>query len=529
MSAPVGLLEKLQALQGGVRAESLTDRVVLHALAPAIPRLAVMLTSEHHYEFASLVVEHSGAERFVARYYFYAGNVREEPGATSLIEMIVETDTPELPAISDRVHAADWHEREAEDMFGIHITGHPFLGDFVLHDNDWREAVAPMRRPFDAMQRMTGTGMGVAWRPRRILREPGSLVFPVGPIWGDYHEAGLWLLETTGELIRQAHSRLFYKYRGVEKIAEGQPPMQALLLAERFSGAAAFAHGLAYCQALEKLADCVVPVRAGRLRVVFAELERIRYHAATIAELAGSTGLAVGKSMAQEIEETLLRLTGEVCGHRYQFGLIAPGGLAWQPGEDALQRLDHGVMAVQERLSQLEGWLLNSSSFLDRIEEMGILTTELADIYGAVGPVGRASGRPLDLRCHLPYGDYRETSFSPHVETEGDGFARMRVFFGEIRASSGIVRDCLADLPPGPVSSDCHIQPGSALGWVEAPTGGAFHWVRVGEDGLIARLRISTAGFHNWHAFHRTVENAAFQDFPIILASYGLSIAENDR
>jgi Ni,Fe-hydrogenase III large subunit/Ni,Fe-hydrogenase III component G len=488
-----------------------------------------MLTSEHHYEFASLVVEHSGAGSFVARYYFYTGRVLEDPGAARLIEMVVETDRPQLPAISDRVHAADWHEREAEDMFGIHIAGHPFLGDFVLHDNDWREAVAPMRRSFDATQRLTGTGVGVAWRPRRILREPGSLMFPVGPIWGDYHEAGLWLLETTGELIRQAHSRLFYKYRGVEKIAEGQPPMQALLLAERFSGAAAVAHGLAYCQALEKLADCVVPVRARRLRIVFAELERIRYHAATIAELAGSTGLAVGKAMAQEIEETLLRLAGDVCGHRYQFGLIAPGGLAWQPGDDALQRLDHGVMAVQERLDKLESWLLNSSSFLDRIEEMGILTTKLADIYGAVGPVGRASGRPLDLRCHLPYEDYLETSFSPHVETEGDGFARLRVFFGETRASSRIVRDRLADLKPGPIRSDCDIQPGSALGWVEAPTGGAFHWVRVGVDGLIARLRISTAGFHNWHAFHRAVENAAFQDFPIILASYGLSIAENDR
>jgi Ni,Fe-hydrogenase III component G len=162
VSAPVGLLERLQALQGGVRAEPLTDRVVLHAPAPEIPRLAVMLASEYRYEFASLVVEHSGAETFVARYYFYAGDVLEAPGAASLIEMIVETDRPELPAISDRVHAADWHEREAEDMFGIHIAGHPFLGDFVLHDNDWREAVAPMRRSFDATQRITGTGMGVA-------------------------------------------------------------------------------------------------------------------------------------------------------------------------------------------------------------------------------------------------------------------------------------------------------------------------------------------------------------------------------
>src|ERR1051326_7407307 len=40
--------------------------------------------------------------------------------------------------------------------------------------------------------------------------------------------------------------RFFYKYRGVEKIAEGQPVDRVLLLAERFSGTAAFAHGLAF-------------------------------------------------------------------------------------------------------------------------------------------------------------------------------------------------------------------------------------------------------------------------------------------
>src|SRR5699024_2718683 len=113
---------------------------------------------------------------------------------------------------------------------------------------------------------------------------------------------------TPGEQIRQAHSRLFYKYRAVEKIAEGKTPEQALLLAERFSGSSAFAHAWAYCQALEKLAGCEVPPRARALRLVFAELERMRYHAAAIAELAGSTALAVGKAMAQEIEEKLLRL-----------------------------------------------------------------------------------------------------------------------------------------------------------------------------------------------------------------------------
>jgi Ni,Fe-hydrogenase III large subunit len=64
---------------------------------------------------------------------------------------------------------------------------------------------------------------------------------------------------------------------------------------------------------------------------------------------------------------------------------------------------------------------------------------------------------------------------------------------------------------------------------VEAPTGAAFYWLRLNAEGHITRLRLGTPGFRNWHAFHRAVEGAAFQDFPIILASFGLSVAESDR
>jgi Ni,Fe-hydrogenase III large subunit len=71
--------------------------------------------------------------------------------------------------------------------------------------------------------------------------------------------------------------------------------------------------------------------------------------------------------------------------------------------------------------------------------------------------------------------------------------------------------------------------PGAALGCTEAPLGAAFHWVRIDESGRVSRYRIIPPSFVNWHAFHLAAETFAFQDFPIILASFGLSIGENDR
>ncbi|MGH2443355.1 MAG: NADH-quinone oxidoreductase subunit C, partial [Chloroflexota bacterium] len=464
MSARANLLSFLRDSRSGVAAQDAGDRLRVEMVPLAVADMTATLVRDHDCEFASLVVEETDAkDGFKLRYFFYV------PDDAILIE--IETQAAagvSLPAISDRVHAADWHEREAEDLFGIHFAGHPFLGDFVLHDTVWPEAVAPMRHRFDARKRVAEPGLGAEWQPRRVLQEEGALMLPVGPIWGDYHEAGLWLLETPGEQIRLAHSRLFYKYRAVEKIAEGQTPVQALLLAERFSGNSAFAHAFAYCQALEKIAGCVVPLRAQALRRVFAELERLRYHAASIAELAGSTALSVGKAMGQEVEERWLRLAGEVCGHRYLFGMCVPGGLAWEPGETLLARLRAGVKDISKASAELERMLIYSSGFLDRIEEMGTLTPELAELYGVVGPVARGSGRSLDLRRSLPYGGYDAWPMQVPHEIEGDGYARLRVFFAEIRASTALIEVQLADLPAGPIASDCPPQAGAALAWAEA-------------------------------------------------------------
>ena len=67
------------------------------------------------------------------------------------------------------------------------------------------------------------------------------------------------------------------------------------------------------------------------------------------------------------------------------------------------------------------------------------------------------------------------------------------------------------------------------LGAVEAPRGATFHWVRVDEGGRIARYHVITPSFTNWHSFHLAAEKFAFQDFPIILSTFDLSVAENDR
>jgi formate hydrogenlyase subunit 5 len=124
---------------------------------------------------------------------------------------------------------------------------------------------------------------------------------------------------------------------------------------------------------------------------------------------------------------------------------------------------------------------------------------------------------------------YEKIEFDVPSEQEGDGYARLRILFAEAKQSVRIMEQAVAALRDGSIREPIQLRAGAALGWVEAPRGGAFHWVRLDEGGRIARYRIVTPSFANWHGFHLAVEKFAFQDFPIMLSTFDLSVAENDR
>ena len=472
--------------------------------------------------FAGLIVEEGPAEWHL-RYVFYG------PGGWVHVRVSAPLAEKVFPSIVEWIHAADWHEREAEDLFGVRFEGHPHLGDFVLHNDAWQESVEPMRHGFDAEAAFRKRAPDADWRPRRIVSEPGAFIMPIGPKFSGVTESVQFLLETVGEDVIRSSSRLYYKWRAVEKLAEGKTVEEALLLAERFAATTAFAHGLAFLLAIESPAGVDVPARARRLRVFLAELERFRQHAGAIQEICESTALVVATSQAGIFEEELLRVSGELTGHRYLFGLLAPGGLLCDLPTEVCRRALDRSRDILERLNELERRLCLSSSFLDRIEEVGAISAATARAYSLVGPVARGSGLARDLRRVRAYCGYEAFAFDVPTEQEGDGYARLRVLFAEARQSVRIMEQALAGLAQGRVSGAVELRAGGALGAVEAPRGATFHWVRLDEGGLIQRYRVITPSFTNWHSFNLAAEKFAFQDFPIILSTFDLSVAENDR
>jgi len=494
-----------------------------------LPVISAFLFWDLACSFGGIVVEELGG-RWRLSYLFLARG-------SGWIEILMDvpSSTVTVPSISAQVHAADWHEREAEDLFGIRFEGHPRLGDFILHDQIWPEGVAPhrklQRKTMDARRDHLRHRPNAEWRPLLVVQDPGAFAMPVGPVYeGGLGQSVHFLLETVGEDVVRAVPRLFYNFRAVEKIAEGQPISHVLLLAERFAATSSFAHSLAFCLAVERMSGTEIPARAKNLRVLLSELERLRHHAGAITAICESTALSVAASQAAMIEERLLRASCQFTGHRYLFGLNTPGGMRRDFTAQACTELSKGLDPTVSELHRLEQGLHFTSSFLDRLEDVGIVDPEKARDLNFVGPVGRASNQPGDLRRDCPYSGYETYEFKVPREIEGDGYARLRILFQEAYQSAHMIRQVVERLEPGAVSVSCKPPAhGVALGWAEAPIGATLHWLRLDGSGLVERYRIVTASFNNWLGFRVAVEDFAFQDFPIILASFGLSATECDR
>jgi NADH-quinone oxidoreductase subunit C len=66
-----------------------------------------------------------------------------------VIKVVTDREHPELPTVSDLWRTADWHEREAYDMFGIKFSGHPDLRRILL-PADWEGF--PLRKDYQEQE-----------------------------------------------------------------------------------------------------------------------------------------------------------------------------------------------------------------------------------------------------------------------------------------------------------------------------------------------------------------------------------------
>jgi formate hydrogenlyase subunit 5 len=441
------------------------------------------------------------------------------PDEITTLDALLPVGQAAYPALTPMIGSAFWYEREIHDLFGIVPDGHPRLDPLILP-----AASAELPRPgSDGGPAVIDPDPGVL--PRHAVG-PGLFTIPHGPVRSGVVESVEYLVETPGEDIPHLNMRVFYKHRGIEKRFEGMSPADGVLLAERAEGIASVAHAVAYCQAVERIAGTQPPWPAALIRTLHAELERLACHLDVAVRLADGAGLAVATARFGWHKEQVLRLVGQLSGSRFGRAVVVPGGvsapLAIEPA-DVL-----AAIGVLDR--QITGdlrLLMGTASFLDRLRRTGPLRPERASEHGALGPVGRASGRSDDARQGRPYAAYGSLGVAVSSRQDGDALARLEVRVEEIANSFHLLRqvaDELAETGTGPWRADWEPTSGRAVGWAEAPQGEVLYDVRI-EDGLITRCRSRSASFHNLVLMHELFAGDILTDFPFIEASLGLSVA----
>jgi len=446
------------------------------------------------------------------------------PGEVTTHDVVLPADASSYPALTPVLGAAFWYEREIHDLFGIVPEGHPRLEPLIL---PLAGEHAPHPRPG-----APGLAPAAIWPdehsvPRHVLG-PGLFTIPHGPVRSGVMESIEYLVETPGEDIPHLNMRLFYKHRGIEKRLEQLTVGDGVLLAERTEGVASVAHALAYAHAVEQIGGTSeVPWRAGLVRVLHAELERLAAHVDAATRLADAAGLAVATARFGLHKERVARLVGRMCGSRFGRGVVVPGGVSGMPmvsGSDFLAEISRMERAVTADARVLMG----TASFLDRLRGTGPLRPERAREHGALGPIGKASGFSDDARGTRPYDAYPGLGLGdPPEHRAGDALARLRVRWDEVRQSFHLLRqaaDELSGAGEGPLRLPGEVSSGRAAGWAEAPQGEVLYDLRI-EDGRITRCRPRSASFHNLVLFHEVFAGDILTDFPFIEASFGLSVA----
>ncbi len=453
-------------------------------------------------------------------YYVFSFD-RED--AFIIIKTNIDEKSPQFHSLTHKIPAANWYEREIQDMFGLTPQGHPDPRRLINFE-DWPSGVYPLRKDFD-----------IRTKPERVKGEyvyrkvegEGVYEIPVGPVHAGVIEPGHFRFSVAGEPVLNLEIRHFYTHKGVEKLFENLSLDKAVLLAERVSGDNSVAHAVAFCQAVERIAGIDIPRRAKYIRIVLLELERLYNHLGDIAGIATDVAYAFGAAHANRLKENILQLNEIVSGSRLLRGMNTIGGIRRDIG-DKKDTILSELSSFKNDFMELMELLFSTSSVADRIETTGRIYNDIAKGLHVVGPAGRASGIDRDTRRDHPYAAYCELEFKVPVNKCGDVNARTKVRVDEVYESISIIQQALSSLPDGDIKANIReIPDGCALGYTEAPRGETIYWVNI-LNNRIERCKVRDPSFCNWLAIEYAVLDNIVPDFPIINKSLSLSYSGND-
>jgi len=549
--------------------------------------VATALRDELGFNYLSSVTGVDLIEEGKLEVVYHAYSI-EKGGGPVVLHVQTARDAASVPSLVPVFPGADFQEREAWDLLGIHFEGHPDLRRILTWDGfhghplrkDWKEAFYeedykpfgsrwPGGEVFRAEER-TVYGKNVSYPPGWIPTgeeydvetevytglsysrdaTPGlktdKLTVNLGPQHPSTHGVFRMVVTLDGETVVDLKPVMGYLHRNHEKIGERNTFIMNMPYTDRLDYLASMSNNLGYALTIEKLIGAEAPERAEWIRILMVELTRICNHLWALGFLLNDLGAFQTPMLYFYIErELILDFFEAAAGSRMMCNYMRFGGVAYDlpdelRGEPTMKFLEYLVYERLPRaLDQGDGLMTNNEIVRARSIGVGVLTPEEAIAYSTAGPVLRASGVPYDIRRAEPYSYYEHLDFDIAVRYNGDIYDRYLVRMDEMRQSLRILEQVLPHLRKTEGAPIVSGKPqyairaprsGESYGRVEGPKGELGYYVTTRRRGSNPdRYHVRAPSFINLTPLAKMSSGHKVADLVSILGSIDIVLGEVDR
>ena len=337
-----------------------------------------------------------------------------------------------------------------------------------------------------------------------------NLTMNFGPQHPAAHGVLRLVVEMDGEIVERCDPHIGLLHRGTEKLIEHKTYLQAIPYFDRLDYVSPMCQEHAFALAVEKLAGIAVPIRGQFVRVLFCEITRILNHILNISAFALDVGAMTPLLWGFEERERLMEFYERVSGARLHAAYFRPGGVHRDLPEGLLEDISAFCESFPAVIDDIEGLLTENRIFRQRTVDVGIVTREDALDWGFSGPMLRGSGVPWDLRKSQPYDVYSRVEFEIPIGKNGDCFDRYLVRIEEMRQSLRIIKQCIDQMPGGPVRTRDHK--------VSPPLRSEM---KQSMEALIHHFKLYTEGYHVPAGETYTAVEAPKGEFGVYLVADG--------
>jgi len=298
--------------------------------------------------------------------------------------------------------------------------------------------------------------------PLDVELDEGELELPtdpmllnMGPAHPAMHGTVRIVVELSGETITKADVQIGYLHRGFEKMCERGTWTHCFPYVDRLNYASPLLNNVGFALAVEKMLGVTVPERCQHYRVALGELARICDHLVCLGAMAMELGAFTPFLYMTKARELIWDIFEEETGARVTHSFGRVGGMADPPTDNFKDMVRTAMPVALALIGDCEKLLLENRIFLDRLENVGVISQKDAIALGWTGPVLRSTGVAYDVRKAHPYMSYDQYEFDVPVGSQGDNYDRFMVRLEELRQSVRIIDQALDQMADtGPVDID---------------------------------------------------------------------------